>query len=323
MNDLDAKIIKILLRDGRTGYDEIAKECGASKNKVWKRCMSMRNRGIIDGATIQVNFGHLGYDALATLLINVEAQQMEQVMEFIEKITEVHAHRQYFSVYNVRAFVTLRNLNELDNVKQIIKRKLPTMGLKNYIWTGVRNIPENLSVTDLKDITENNQISSGKSSIIPGEGIVIDKLDNQIIEKLTLDGRTSFTKIAKEIGLSTDTVVKRYHKLRKNGTIKVSIQINPNKIGYKSILDFNIAFTTPGCLSDTVVESLAKIPDIIIITKTSGDYDLQVTAMIKDITEIFALQDEIARICGVTKIEVTARKIPDKWPTPLQYISTF
>ena len=295
MNELDAKIIKILLSEGRTGYDEIAKECGASKNKVWKRCMSMRNRGIIDGATIQVNFGHLGYDALATLLINVEAQQMEQVMEFIEKITEVHAHRQYFSVYNVRAFVTLRNLNELDNVKQIIKRKLPTMGLKNYIWTGVRNIPENLNVTDVNDTSENNQISSGKPSNIPGEGIVIDQLDNQIIEKLALDGRASFTKIAKEIGLSTDTVVKRYHRLRKNGTIKVSIQINPNKIGYKSILDFNIAFTTPGSLSDTVVESLAKIPDIIIITKTSGDYDLQVTAMIKDITEIFALQDEIGQ----------------------------
>ena len=150
MNDLDAKIIKILLRDGRTGYDEIAKECGASKNKVWKRCMAMRNRGIIAGATIQVNFGHLGYDALATLLINVEAQQMEQAMEFIEKLSEVHAHRQYFSVYNVRAVATLRNLNELDNVKQVIKRKLPTMGLKNYIWTGVRNIPENLNVIDVR-----------------------------------------------------------------------------------------------------------------------------------------------------------------------------
>jgi Lrp/AsnC family transcriptional regulator for asnA, asnC and gidA len=322
MNDLDAKILKILLRDGRTGYDEIAKECGTSKNKVWKHCMSMRNQGIIEGATIQVNFGHLGYDALATLLIIVEAQQMEQAMEFIEKISEVHAHRQYFSVYNVRAFAVLRNLSELDNIKQVIKRKLPTMGLRNYIWTGVRNIPENLNVLD-NGTTENNQFSLGKPSSFSGEEIVIGQLDNQIIEKLTLDGRASFTQIAKEIGLSTDTVVKRYHKLRKNGTLKASIQINPSKIGYKSMLDFNVAFSTPGSFSDTVVDSLAKIPNITIITKTSGDYDLQVTALIKDVSDIFALQDEISRISGVTKIEVSARKIPDKWPTPLQYISTF
>ena len=131
MNELDARILRILLRDGRTGYDEIAEECGASKNKVWKRCMSMRNRGEIEGATIQVNFGHLGYDALATLLINVEAQQIEQVMGFIKKIKEVHAYRQYFSVYNVRAVAALRDLNELDHVKQVIKRMLPTMGLKD------------------------------------------------------------------------------------------------------------------------------------------------------------------------------------------------
>ena len=62
---------------------------------------------------------------------------------------------------------------------------------------------------------------------------------------------------------------------------------------------------------------------MIIITKTSGDYDLQVTAMIRDISESFAIQDQIARICGVTKMEVSARRIPDRWPTPQQYISTF
>jgi uncharacterized linocin/CFP29 family protein len=74
--------------------------------------------------------------------------------------------------------------------------------------------------------------------------------------------------------------------------------------------------------SNSVVEELAKIPDIIIITKTSGDFDLQVTAMIRDIAQSFAIQDEIARICGITKIEVSARKIPERWPTPQQYIST-
>ena len=138
-----------------------------------------------------------------------------------------------------------------------------------------------------------------------------------------MDGRASFTGIAKEIGVSTDTIVKRYHRLREKGTIKVSIQINLNKIGYASILDFNIAFATPGGLLDPIVESLAKIPDVTTIIKTSGDYDLQLTVMIRDTAEAFAIQEQIARICGITKIEATARKIPDSWPTPQQYISTF
>jgi DNA-binding Lrp family transcriptional regulator len=198
------------------------------------------------------------------------------------------------------------------------------MGLKTYIWTGVRNIPENLNLmSTLKDTSESNQRNSDRIIPTPGEKIIIDEFDKQIVAKLTLDGRASFTKIAKEIGLSTDTVVKRYHKLREKGAIKVSIQVNPNKIGYTSMLDFNIAFTALGGLSDTAVEPLAKIPDVIMIVKTSGDYDLQLSAMVRDISQSFAIQDQIARICGMTKIEASERKIPDAWPTPQQYLSTF
>lgn len=323
ISELDSRILKDLLRDGRTGYDEIAANCRVTKNKIWKRCKAMEERGVISGATIQMNFGHFGFDALATLLISVDAQQIDQTMEFIEKITEVRAYRQYNSVYNVRAVATLRDLNELGHIKQIIKCKLPTIGLKTYIWTGVRNIPENLNLTGtLKDSRESYPRNLNKLCQRQNEHVSIDELDKQIVEKLTLNGRSSFTQIAKEIGVSTDTVVKRYHRLREEGTIKVSIQINPNKIGYNSIFDFNIAFMNLNGFSNSVVEELAKIPDIIIITKTSGDFDLQVTAMIRDIAQSFAIQDEIARICGITKIEVSTRKIPERWPTPQQYIST-
>jgi Lrp/AsnC family transcriptional regulator for asnA, asnC and gidA len=325
LNELDARILRILLKDGRTSYAELAEECGVSRNVAWKRCKAMERRGIIKGATVQINFTHFGFDALATLLISVNSQQLEQVMELIEGITEVQAYRQYNSVYNVRAIATLRDLNELDHVKQVIRQKVPTIGgLKTYIWTGVRNIPENLNlIGSLKNVAKSNQWNLNKTIDIPKDEKAIDELDKQIVAKLTLNGRASFTQIAKQIGISTDTVIKRYSKLRKNGSIKVSIQINPNKIGYSSILDFNIAFTTPGSSSNTIVESLTKIPDIVTITRTSGDYDLQGTAMISAISESFAIQDQIARICGITKIEANARKIPDRWPAQPLHISTF
>jgi DNA-binding Lrp family transcriptional regulator len=284
----------------------------------------MEKKGIITGATVQINFSRFGYDALATLLISVESQQLQQTMELIKNNTEVRANRQYDSVYNIRAVATLRNLNELDHVKQVIRRKIPTMGLKTYIWTGVRNIPENLDFVKTKNNpAERKQTNAEPPIIAPEERIKIDEIDMQIVEKLTVHGRASFSKVAREMGLSTDTVVKRHHRLKENGAMKVSIQINPNKIGYSSILDFNIAFTKPGSVSNPLVESLAKIPDVIIITKTSGDYDLQLSAMTRDTAQSFEMQDQIAGISGITKIEASSRKIPERWPTPLQYMSTF
>lgn len=323
MIELDANILRNLLQDGRISYVELAKKCQVTKNKVWKRCRAMEKKGIITGATTQMNFEDFGYAALATLLISVEAQQIEEAMEFIEKITEIRAHRQYNSVYNVRAFATLRTLNELDYIKQVIRRKLPTIGLKTYIWMGVRNIPENLNlIGHLDDNNESSQINSKTLTCKSSDKTIIDDIDRKILQELTVNGRVSFTELAEEIGLSTNTILKRYHKLVENGSIKVSIQIDPKKMGYTSILDFNIAFTTLRGLSDDIVESFAKIPDIIIITKTSGDYDLQLTAMIRDVEQSFAIQDQIARVHGVTQIETSSRKIPDKWPTPQQYIST-
>ena len=106
----------------------------------------MEKAGIVTGGTIQLNFDNLNYDALVNLLIGVDANQVEQVMEYIGKITEVRAYRQYNSTYNIRAFAILKNLNELDFIKSAIRRIPPTTALRTYIWTAVKNIPEILQI---------------------------------------------------------------------------------------------------------------------------------------------------------------------------------
>ncbi len=323
VSTIDAIVLSNLLKDGRRSFADIATDCGVTKSMISKRFKKLEIKGIITGATAQINFAHLGFDALVTLLISVEAHQIEQVMEYIGKITRVRAYRQYNSVFNVRAVTTLKDLNELDHVKEAIRRHLPTVQLKTYIWTDVKNIPENLKLTsDKESAILANKTNLATMDVNRANKIKIDELDLQIVEKLALSGRAPFNEIAQEIGTSTDTIIKRYRKLKRNGTLKISIQINPNKLGYQSLLDFNIAIASPGSISG-IAESLAKIPDVIIVTKTSGDYDLQLTAMTRSIEQMFTIQDEIARTPGIIKIESSARKIPNKWPTPKQYISTY
>ncbi len=62
----------------------------------------------------------------------------------------------------------------------------------------------------------------------------IDRIDTEIIEKLAVNGRTTFKEIATELKVSTDTISKRYAKLKQNGDLKVVIQIDPTKIGYSA-----------------------------------------------------------------------------------------
>ena len=320
ISDLDSKILKILLGDGRTGYETIAELCEEPKNKVWKRCRAMEKKGILIGSTTQLNFEQLGYAALATLLISINAQSLEQLKELTQRLHDVVVFRQYNSAYNVRAFAFLKDLYQLDHIKQLIKQKLPTTGLKTYIWSGVRNISENLSF-DNRGIQ--NWLKNPRPPIRNLRNVEIDGFDRKIIEILTSDGRATFTSIAKEIGFSTDTTVRKYNRLKESNTLKVTAKINLKTVGYNSILDCNISFTTPEGLSKIVVDSLSKIPDVVGIIKISGDYDLHLTAMVRDIDHSFEIQDQISNVCGVTKMEVGARKIPPEWPTPQQHISTF
>jgi Lrp/AsnC family transcriptional regulator for asnA, asnC and gidA len=280
----------------------------------------MEKRGIIKGATTQIHFGKFGHDALVTLLIKVDAQQIEQAIEALEKLTDIRTYRQYNSLYNIRAIATLKDLNELDYVKHIIREKLPTISFKTYIWAGTRNIPDNLNLLDASSIKQHK--FNSKTTNDGHHETNIDETDQKIANVLCHDGRASFSKIAKQLGLSTHTVIKRYEKLKKSGKLKVAIQINPNKLGYSALLDLNVAFTTIRGLSINIVDMLSRIPDVIVITRTSGDFDLQVTAMVRNLKQVFNIQEEIARINGVTQIEASLRKAPDRWPTPQQYIST-
>jgi Lrp/AsnC family transcriptional regulator, regulator for asnA, asnC and gidA len=323
VSDLDAQILKILLKDGRTGFGELAKACKVTENVAWKRYEVMKKKGIVKGATTQINYSHFGVVAIATVLISVNMDQIEQVMEFLEKISEVRASRQYNSVYNIRAVTTLRDLNELDQIKQILKQRLPTTGLKTYLWTGVRNTPENLNLNGIpRYVEQDSQTAPTNKPNVCAQDAFVDELDKQITAKLVLDGRAPFSQIAKQAGVSVETVIKRYNRLKERGSIKVAIQINPNVIGYSSILDFNIAFAASNSLSGSILESIAKIPNVTSIMTASGEYDLHGTALIRDVAELFVLQDQIAKIHQVTKFDASLRKIPDRWPSQQQHIST-
>ena len=70
-----------------------------------------------------------------------------------------------------------------------------------------------------------------------------------------------FSKIAKEMGLSTNTIVRRYEKLVKNNVVKVSIQINPLEIGFQAILESNLALSNQSEINE-IADRLTQIPGV-------------------------------------------------------------
>jgi Lrp/AsnC family transcriptional regulator for asnA, asnC and gidA len=323
IDEINATILKELLKDGRKSFVEIAKECNTSKDVIAKRYKQMRIKGVIVGATTQNSCACFGCSLVSGMFIFTQPHKADQVLECIQKIPQI------FDAYHIGinpsliATAVMKNIDELDHVKQSIKKLPFILAVDTQVWTGVRNMPENLSVITSEKVAAKTANEKGKTkNDVERTNCKIDELDRQIIEKLSANARIPFLNIAQELKVSTDTIARRYERLKQNGDVRVVVQINPTKIGYHAYARFSIAFISQDSLVNTI-ESLAKIPDIINIIKTSGNFDYTITLMVKDIEQLTDIQEKIANIPDITHMEIAVSKLFNVWPLPREFISTF
>jgi len=316
-------ILRNLLVDGRKSVIEIAKELNLTKEVVQKNCDEMERKGIINGATIHINYRGFGYKAVAHIMIRVSSSQEDRLLESLKNMPGVYSFYKRGPAGSVDLILTLKTLQQLDEAKHAIKGQFSVSEMKTAIWTDVKEMHENLEIVPCELAKNSDIIGQVKKKRIETFSVetVIDEIDQKIADELANDGRASLAVIARKAGISTNSARRRYDKLKKNGILKVTIQIDPIKIGYQALVVF-FAVTSNEDLS-SIIEKISEIPDIISIMKTSGDYDLQVYSMVKSIEQLLSIQEELEKIKGITKMDMEVRKMPNKWPTPRQYISTF
>ena len=140
----------------------------------------------------------------------------------------------------------------------------------------------------------------------------MDKIDLCIVEALIKDARTSFREIAAKLNVSPDTIIDRYNALKEKGVIRGStIVLNPEKIGYSAMAVFMIDLSPEkedgksSFDSSLILETLIKMRNIIVATKTVGDHDLLAIGVIKDFNHLFDVRNEVAAIPGVKDMEIS------------------
>jgi DNA-binding Lrp family transcriptional regulator len=139
----------------------------------------------------------------------------------------------------------------------------------------------------------------------------LDNIDHAIIDALTENARTSFRKIALALDVSPDTIIDRYNALQQKGVIRGStIIINPKKIGYKAMAVFMIDISPTSenqnqFDSAAILETLIKMPNIIVASRTVGDHDLLALGVVRDFQHLFELRNEIAAIPGIKDMEMS------------------
>ena len=103
------------------------------------------------------------------------------------------------------------------------------------------------------------------------ETITVDDLDRQLTQCLGVDGRASFSAIAEVLGVSDQTVARRYRRLRSAGVLRVVGLKYPKSAGYANW--FLRLRCVPGS-GEAIAAALAQRADTAWVQLLSGDTEV-------------------------------------------------
>ena len=120
----------------------------------------------------------------------------------------------------------------------------------------------------------------------------IDEIDINIIRALQKDARANFADIAKNCDVSTDTISKRFRKMKKASIIRgTTILLNPKSFGYDCVASFGIGVDYPHV--EDVVDFIEKIPEVVFCNPSLGRHNIFAIAVLKNVGRLSQVKESI------------------------------
>jgi len=120
----------------------------------------------------------------------------------------------------------------------------------------------------------------------------LDEIDLNIIRALQKDARTNFTEIARKCSVSTDTISKRFKKIKRIGVARgTTVLLNPKSFGYDCVASFGIRVEYSRM--QEVADFIGKMPDVVFCTSSMGRHNIFAIAIVKNVGKLSQLKESI------------------------------
>ena len=132
----------------------------------------------------------------------------------------------------------------------------------------------------------------------------IDKLDLEIISAMMEDGSVSYADLGKKLFVSAGTIHVRIKKLQEQKIVKGSrMSVDLKALGY-DITVFMGIYLEKSSLYDMVAKEIRKIPQVVRLNYTTGNYSMFLEAVCKDMEQLRRLlHDDLQKIKGIERTE--------------------
>ncbi|MCP2335800.1 Lrp/AsnC family transcriptional regulator [Actinomadura rupiterrae] len=147
------------------------------------------------------------------------------------------------------------------------------------------------------------------------ESVTLDDVDRGLVHALRIDGRAPFARIAEVLGVSENTVARRYRRLRSAGTLRVAGTVNGASLGYTP---WTIRLRCTPDAAGAIASALATRPDVSYVYLLSGGTEISCNTQTGTAGERDALLLErlprTRRVLGVSAhMLLGSPKLPKDW----------
>ncbi|MEQ8534013.1 MAG: Lrp/AsnC ligand binding domain-containing protein [Imperialibacter sp.] len=87
IDNVDLKILNLLMEDAKIPYTEIAKKVFVSGGTIHVRMKKLEEMGVVQGTTLKLDYSKLGYDI--TCFIGIYLQKSSLYDEVVERLREI------------------------------------------------------------------------------------------------------------------------------------------------------------------------------------------------------------------------------------------
>lgn len=144
----------------------------------------------------------------------------------------------------------------------------------------------------------------------------MDDLDRALVRRLQDDGREGNRSLAAALGANEVTIANRLKRLEESGTVRVVAVADMLAFGRTELVILLVRVI--GRPVDEVADDVAKLPDAIAVTITTGRFDLVITLLARDHQHVGQfISEDLGRISGIdlvrSELAIEIRKYESRW----------
>lgn len=129
LDDLDMQILDILIKDSRTPFLEIARNCHVSGGTIHVRMKKMEELGIIKGTKLIIDNSKIGYDVTCFIGIFLDkASAFGTTIEELSSINEIVELHYTTGQYSIFAKLICKSIADLQNI--LMNKVQPIAGVQ-------------------------------------------------------------------------------------------------------------------------------------------------------------------------------------------------